>query len=290
MNNSIHAVVYGSTGLVGQTLVKLLHRHPNVKVDMLGHDEYIKADVYFLCTDAVTSKWYVTSILPKDARIIDFSDAFRMDSLDGIDGWSYGQIDYPEAEREYPGMRYPPRLLTNKISVAGCIASSIELALMPMIYGIKTAHITSIIGQSARGKKRAGNENGLRLSNVYTHSHNAELQKFFNDYESSLEFVPVVGPHDTGIMSIVQFNSTMSDTMLFETYSKFYANNKRVKVTNTNHDISQVIGMSSSIISTKRSPYTTSCCVTCSIDNLYRGSASHGIMLMEKMFGIESYF
>src|ERR1035437_11106362 len=97
--------VYGAHGKVGTILSSELMK---MGVDLYKPQRDIvgNADIYFLCTHREVSS-YLVPLLPKDAIIIDFSGAYRKESMEDNE-WSYGQISNPDLR------------LTNKISVAGC--------------------------------------------------------------------------------------------------------------------------------------------------------------------------
>jgi len=254
--------VYGSTGLVGTVLVQELKKLDNIDIITPDGIEIIKtADVYFFCTPEKISKHYIKQ-LPNDVIIIDFSTAYRKESFDNRD-WSYGQINNHHLR------------LTNKIAVAGCIASSIEIALQPLVVSMHDIFITSFIGQSAQGRSTELPQ--TEIKHVFNHAHNHEINKYLET--KNLTFIPVVGEHKSGIMTICQIDIN-DDNCLYDNYKQYYEHNKDIIVLNEPHQLNNVIGTNNTIISIISSDNITS--ITCSIDNLYRGSATHGIQLMQE--------
>lgn len=248
--------VYGAHGKVGTVLSSELTK---MGVDLYKPQRDIvgNADVYFLCTHREVSSYLIPN-LPKNAIVIDFSGAYRKESMNGGE-WSYGQISNPDLK------------LTNRISVAGCIASSIELALMPLSIE-QDIFITSFIGQSAKGRFSPKSTEQCR---VFTHPHHYEINKFFNT--SDLSFVPIIGEHESGIMSVCQLNL---DHDPMDSYRGFYKNDKSIIVSDKPHKISDVVGTENTIISIENNAGKYS--ITCSLDNLYRGSATHGVRLLQE--------
>lgn len=254
--------VYGSSGLVGQVLIKELAKLNDIEIIAPMHNMVLDADLYFLCTPESISKQMFYS-LPIEAKIIDFSHAHRCEAFKTNTDWSYGQVADPNLK------------LTNKISVAGCIASSIELALLPLINIYNDIFITSFIGRTAQPGRTINSS--TEIKHVFEHEHNYEINKFLG--KKDLTFVPVIGEHKSGIMTVCQFSSNYKN--IFQHYQKFYTDSYEIKILNKPHKLSDVVGTNNTIISIIQSKRYTS--ITCSIDNLYRGAATHGIQLMQKL-------
>lgn len=251
--------ISGENGLVGSTLAKLLKNHPYVNISKE------KEDVHFFATPADYSKSFIP-LIKNDVLIIDFSDAFREESFKNND-WSYGNILNNN--------------LTQKISMSGCLATSIIFAIKPILENnVANLNVTSIMGQTARGKKEK--EIGCRTSHVFKHSHNKEIYDFT---KINIPLVPVVGEHNKGILTVAQFQlTTMNDDALFEKYKNYYSEFSFIEVSNkeiSTEQIADSINVKISIISNNSSK-----AITVILDNLYAGSASHGIMMMNKKFNL----
>ena len=252
--------VYGSSGNVGSNLLTRLKDMHGIEIvnQYYGQRDFLDADVYFLCTPPEVSDEYI-KLIPKDKLIIDFSILKREESFKEESEWCYGQIDSPNLK------------LKNRISVAGCIASSIEVALMP-IGDIKDIFITSFIGKSARRNQLANN---TEPKHVYTHPHITEIRNYLD--RNDINFFPVVGEHRTGIMSVCQFKTGIN---IFKKYKEYFKDNDRVVISNKPYSIFDAIGTDKIFISIVQEG--DFCSVTSILDNMERGSTTHGIMLMNK--------
>ncbi|MFL2520587.1 MAG: N-acetyl-gamma-glutamyl-phosphate reductase [Alphaproteobacteria bacterium] len=188
MNKLISVAVLGSTGYVGLELVKILIRHPNVKINFLGCENYpdldissfdtnikknvlpklnlnnkiepINHDVVFLCLPHGASHKYV-KILHNKTKVIDLSADFRLDDV-SIYNNTYNNVhSCPELLNEFVyGLTEinKSELLNKKsISVPGCYPTSILLPLYPLLKNnlIKNHNIIidSKSGYSGAGKK-----------------------------------------------------------------------------------------------------------------------------------------
>ncbi len=300
--NKLNVAIHGREGMVGSTLMKLLSNHPYVNISPHQPREHWdnKIDVHFFATPAEYSKIEIPLIKNDKAVIIDFSDAFRTESLisfgwDKKSDWYYGNVD----NGDYQVNNQIKALEAKRfISMAGCVATSVEFALSPIIKELtkvdKNADkdkpddvfVTSIIGQSARGKKTK--ESGSRISNVFTHSHDYEINEYFKmnrTWFTDISVVPIVSEHETGILTVAQCKSQSNRYDLIDLYRRYYEDYSFIEVTDKEISTNDVVGTKNIKISISHSQQSwEKVCVTVVLDNLYAGSASHGIMMMNKKF------
>ena len=186
MPKKLSVAILGSTGYVGLELVKILLKHPNVKIVFLGTEtnpnspikkidnsiddktlpltllnqdfDYKKADTVFLALPHEVSNNYVKNYYNK-IQIIDLSADFRLD-------------DYDLYKKNYGNKHSCPNLLSSfvyglaevnknnlinskNIAVPGCYPTSILLPLIPLL-NRKLIKDTNIVIDSKSGFSGAG--------------------------------------------------------------------------------------------------------------------------------------
>lgn len=117
--------IVGQRGVVSQELQKRLRENPQFDVYTMSTQEVLdgcdppKVDLFVLATLEFSSP-QVVDMLPKDARILDISPAFRTKP-----DWVYG---LPELKDQRKRIRDAPR-----VANPGCFATSAILLLCPLI-------------------------------------------------------------------------------------------------------------------------------------------------------------
>lgn len=210
MNNSLTVAVLGSTGYVGLELVKILNKHPHVKINFLGCDNLISAnsnlskqeikkldlpnfqlnddfnpnfsDLVFLALPHGVSNKFVKNFFGK-LKIIDLSADFR---LDQVSTYKKNYEDHHSCSHLLSKFIYGlPELNkidiknNDNIAVPGCYPTSILLPLIPLLRKklIKTDNIIidSKSGYSGAGKKFDTNNilynDDLNFYNYNTNNH-----------------------------------------------------------------------------------------------------------------------
>ena len=208
MKKIINVAILGSTGFVGLEIIKILNKHPNVKINFLGCESlskkkqskfkkkfsisklpnlslnqsfnFINSDVVFLALPHGVSNLYVKKFYDK-IKIIDMSADFRLDSKE-IYKKNYGNkhscinllnkfvYGLPEISSSFIKK-------SSNVAVPGCYPTSILLPLIPLIKDnlIKTNNIIidSKSGYSGAGKKfDLNNINLLGNLNFYNYDTN----------------------------------------------------------------------------------------------------------------------
>jgi len=210
MVRKISVAVLGSTGYVGLELVKILSKHPNVKIEFLGSENSAKMnisdfdkslvkfnlplidynssfipenyDFVFLALPHGISNKFVKNYFNK-IKIIDLSADFRLNDIHEYKK-NYAEIHYcPELLKEFKyGLTeiYRDQLVNaNNIAIPGCYPTSILIPLIPLLKNnfIKNNNIIidSKSGYSGAGKKfnynNLKNENDFNFYNYNTNSH-----------------------------------------------------------------------------------------------------------------------
>ena len=210
MNKIITVAVLGCTGYVGLELTRILVKHPNIKINFLGSENYhkqelstldsffknidlpilslnnnfnpINSDLVFLALPHGVSNTYVNKYFDK-IKIIDLSADFRLDSkklyLENYESehLCIGLLDkfiygLPEFNKDLISS-------SSNIAIPGCYPTSILTPLIPLFINnlLKTDNIVidSKSGFSGAGKnfdyKNIENSGNFNFYNYNTNSH-----------------------------------------------------------------------------------------------------------------------
>ena len=194
MNKVYSVAVLGSTGYVGLELVKILHNHPNVKINFLGCEnpknlavnffddinlhqnlpnlklnsnfEPLDIDILFLALPHGASHTYVKKFNNK-VKIIDLSADFRLDSLNLYELNYKEEHSCPEFLNSFvyglPEINKNEIKDMSNISIPGCYPTSILIPLIPLL-SLNLLDTENIIIDSKSGYSGAGKK--FSLSNI----------------------------------------------------------------------------------------------------------------------------
>jgi len=247
----VRAAVVGATGYAGGELLSVLARHPCASVDCLmssGRDgkqsfpieqvhprlrgrftvlcqpldvEQVGAsgcDVVFLATPHETSHQVVPALLAQGIRVVDLSGAFRLKNSASFARW-YG-FDHTasqalaEAVYGLPELAAPAIGHARLVSNPGCYATSVILALAPLLRAGWVDLSAGVIADSKSGASGAGrapseklhfaevNEN-LRAYGMFNHRHVPEMLQALDLAEKDFVFTPHLLPITRGILSTI---------------------------------------------------------------------------------------
>ena len=210
MKKSYTVAVLGSTGYVGLELVKILIKHPNVKINFLGsenspniniHDFDLdikdmdlpilrlnkdfnpsNSDIVFLAVPHGISHKYVKKFFNK-IKIIDLSADFRLDSIETYLSNYNNEHSCPNLIDQFiyglPEINSTNIMGKSNVAVPGCYPTSILIPIIPLLQNnlLKTDNIIidSKSGYSGAGKKFNINNikrsNNLNFYNYNTNNH-----------------------------------------------------------------------------------------------------------------------
>jgi N-acetyl-gamma-glutamyl-phosphate reductase len=229
--------VAGATGYAGQELVRLLARHPAVRltaamssgatsaprplpalariwdqaVTPLDIDQLSSsADIVFLALPETASAEVAPRLLERGTRVIDLSGAFRIRDAADRQRWYPATATLPQGtvyglpERDAAAIR-DARL----VSCPGCYPTAALLALEPLadaalIEG--TVIVDAKSGISGAGKAPSDrthfseNHGSVSAYGVFSHRHNAEIEQ---ELQREVTFVPHLVPLDRGILETI---------------------------------------------------------------------------------------
>ena len=258
MQKKLNVAVLGSTGYVGLELIKLLSKHPNVKINFLGSEhpkqslskinskfykinlksnqtfDPSKSDFVFLALPHGVSQFYEKKFFDK-IKIIDLSADFRLDKLSTYKkSYESKHICSNLLKKFVYGLPEINKNLikkSNNISVPGCYPTSILLPLIPLLKKqlIKNQNIIidSKSGYSGAGKKfdlkniRTNNDYNFYNYNTNSHRHISEIKQELIKCCSkkiSFSFNPHIMPNFRGMMSTIYCD--LNYNIDFETISK----------------------------------------------------------------------
>jgi N-acetyl-gamma-glutamyl-phosphate reductase len=315
MTIRIHLV--GAAGYAAADLINYLARHPHAEIatleshsaagsrvcdqfPTLPHDRRIfdgegtalrrvqRDEIVFLCGERETARELAPQFLAKGARVIDLSDAFRLQR--DADGAVYG---FPERYRDRIAQA---RLVANP----GCYPTAALLALLP--FAEFSANIERIVidaksGITGAGRKPALNkmfaevEGNVHAYGIESHRHQPEIGQELAAVGITAGFIfsPHVVPFSRGILAdcYVIGKKPFDLATLRATFERRYASSPFVEVLDNGrvpnlpalartNDAQLALAVRDGIAH-----------VMCGIDNLGKGTSGVAVQNMNIMCGLE---
>lgn len=324
MEQTLRVCVFGATGYTGIELVRLLRKHPYVKVSALTSQSYQGKrlvdvlpffdldlrfeeeptedfDVAFLCLPHEASLEKVPKLLSRGKRVIDLSGAYRIKDPKAYPHfYGFEHTHVRELQMAVYGL---PELyrgdIWNAMLVAnpGCYPTATLLGLYPALregVRVEKVFVDGVSGVSGAGRKTSQKfhfpemtENAFVYS-IEKHRHTPEMEdviKRVSERDIRVRFTPKVVPMSRGMICTLVFECEKVD--LFELYTETYKEEPFVKVAKEPPMTKHVLGTNTCIVY----PYydeRLECAVVVSvIDNLGKGASSQALQNMNVMFGIE---
>ena len=340
MAAKLKTAVLGATGYSGLELTRILLRHPQVEKPVLlrrnadnGSPSDL-ADVFpalsgnggyplhslswsalkqqgvkllFLATPHEASRALVPEALSHGLRVIDLSGAWRLKQEQHRAIYNFQDSNAVTAaeltERAVYGL---PELNGDRVANAalvanpGCYATSVILALAPLLRAGVVYRERGIISDSKSGVSGAGKEptakthfvsvaDNLSAYSVFSHRHVGEIVEQLGLKGQELIFTPHLLPIPRGILSTiyVHLNRTMTPLEVESCFQNFYAGKRWVRVFQT-PKLPQVqfslhtnyCDLGFCLAEDGRRLVLISC-----IDNLLKGAAGQAVQNMNLMYG-----
>lgn len=237
--------VVGTSGYSGLELVRLLLRHPNAKLracfstqndfDWTGYlpsarsipvlnvkdlDEWARElDTVFLATPLEVSLELAPKLLDVGLKVIDLSGGYRLESADDYPAWYHHTHSSPDllAKAEYGLTPWAGKPKSNLIANPGCYATSILMALLPLVkrdyLQLDSIIVDAKSGTSGAGRKAAEHllftevEGECLPYRISRHQHLPEIQqslkKFGGGKPVEITFTPHLLNIRRGILSSI---------------------------------------------------------------------------------------
>ncbi|HEV7674753.1 MAG TPA: N-acetyl-gamma-glutamyl-phosphate reductase, partial [Candidatus Angelobacter sp.] len=283
MPQTIQPAVVGATGYAGFELARLLARHPYAKKPVLftrngeagttakldelyphvsGNGGYPLepfrwetlhtrgVNVLFLATPHEVSREWVPEAVSQGLHVIDLSGAWRLETPEYRAIYGFKDEDPGLADKVMAQAVYGiPELHRNElkdaalVANAGCYATSIILALAPLVRAGLVDLNHGIVCDSKSGVSGAGKQptqkthfvevaENLSAYSVFNHRHTGEILEQLGILPEQLIFTPHLLPIPRGILSTiyVRLNSAMTAEAIETCIRKYYADSTFVRV------------------------------------------------------------
>jgi N-acetyl-gamma-glutamyl-phosphate reductase len=280
---TMRPAVVGATGYSGSELTQILLRHPKVAKPVLFRREKASegpadlADVFpqvsgngplplepfsisalrkkginllFLATPHEFSRRLVPQLLQEDVRVVDLSGAWRLREVDHRAVYGFEDADPASADHAMQGAVYGlPELWCKEIAGAslvanpGCYATSVILALAPLVQAEIIDRDHGIIADSKSGVSGAGKEptgrthfvsvaDNLSAYSLFRHRHVGEMNEQLGLAPNELTFTPHLLPIPRGILSTIYVTLVrpVASSEIEACYRGFYASRRWVRI------------------------------------------------------------
>lgn len=339
MSGTLQTAVLGATGYSGLELTRILLRHPRVEKPVLlrrptDNGSIDLADVFpglsgnggyplqslgwpalkqrgvkllFLATPHEASRALVPEAIAEGLRVIDLSGAWRLKQDEHRSIYNFHDADATAADALTRKSVYGlPELHGDRLADAalvanpGCYATSVILAVAPLLKAGMVDRSRGIISDSKSGVSGAGKEptakthfvsvaDNLSAYSVFNHRHVGEIVEQLELGAEELIFTPHLLPIPRGILSTiyVHLNREMTPLEVESCFRNFYAGRRWVRIFQT-PKLPQVqfslhtnyCDLGFCLAADGRRLVLISC-----IDNLLKGAAGQAVQNMNLMYG-----
>jgi len=339
MPAKLKTAVLGATGYSGLELTRLLLRHPQLEKPVLlrrgdtdaacnlaemfpslsGNGSYPLqqlswpalrrqgVDLLFLATPHEASRSLVPEAIAQGLRVIDLSGAWRLKQTQNRAVYGFEDADSVTAAEltekavyglpELCGDRIPDAVL---VANPGCYATSVILALAPLLKARVVDRERGIISDSKSGVSGAGKEpnsrthfvsvaDNLSAYSVFGHRHVGEMLEQLKLEACELIFTPHLLPIPRGILSTiyVRLNRDMKPAEVEGCFRDFYAGKRWIRLFAT-PKLPQIqfslhtnyCDLGFCLADDGRRLVLVSC-----VDNLLKGAAGQAVQNMNLMYG-----
>lgn len=325
----IRAGIYGASGYAGFELVKLLDRHPQVEIawatsrsnagqriadsfpttidlTLVDTDEGdpSRVDIVFCCLPHGVALPLAQKALAAGARVIDFSDALRLNDAD--DYARRTNKTHPAPELLAAAVYGLPELHRDRLREArlvanpGCYPTTVILALKPLIdahlLGDQTVIVDSKSGISGAGRSLSlkthfgeTHDNFSAYNIGRTHRHIAEMEQ---ETGAEIIFSPHLLPVFRGILSTIYVTlhpGTAPDSVR-SCFERAYGDEPFVKLLPAGRlpELHHAVGTNLVVLGIQPVDVERGRYIIVSVeDNLIKGAAGQAVQNMNVMFGFD---
>jgi N-acetyl-gamma-glutamyl-phosphate reductase len=342
MSAKLKSAVLGASGYSGLELTRILERHPRLSKPLLmrresnGDGPKDLAEVFpelsgnggyplrplswpelkrqgvellFLAIPHEASRSLVPEAIAQGLRVIDLSGAWRLKQEHHRAIYSFQDADQATAAELTAMAVYGlPELNADRIAAAqlvanpGCYATSVILALMPLLKAGLIDRERGIISDSKSGVSGAGKaptsrthfvsvSDNFSAYSVFNHRHLGEMVEQLNLNDADLTFTPHLLPIPRGILSTIyvhlnramkpaEVESCLRDFYLGKHWVRVFATPKLPEVQFSLHTNYCDLGFC--LANDGQRLILVSC-----VDNLLKGAAGQAVQNMNLMYGWE---
>ncbi|MCS7184096.1 MAG: N-acetyl-gamma-glutamyl-phosphate reductase [Patescibacteria group bacterium] len=331
----IKVSIVGGSGYGGGELLRILTNHPYVEINKITSKNYIgkqisfihpnlrnkinkvfcsleeleKCDLLFIALPNLESMKYIEKFSSLANYIIDLGADFRLKNLELFEKYYQTKHLSPDLINKFlytiPEINRQEIKKYKYFSCPGCEATSIILALYPLvqekIINEKTKIIADVkIGSSAAGSKPSlsthhpERNSVIRTYHPINHRHEAEIKEFLNlNVEITATAVEIV----RGILSTTHIffdgNQNLKEKDIWQIYFKYYQNEPFIRIINQKEGLYRLPepkilwGTNYCDIGFKINEETKRLVILSAIDNLVKGTAGQAVQIMNILFNIE---
>ena len=339
MGTKIKAAVLGATGYSGQELARLLSRHPHIESPLLmrrgeavasessteilphvagnGHCSIVPfswqalekhaTQLLFLATPHSVSRSLVPEAISRGLRVVDLSGAWRLKQEQHRAIYGFKDADAATAAEVTAWAVYGlPELngdclpSANLVANPGCYATSVILALAPLVRADVVDRERGIISDSKSGVSGAGKEptarthfvsvaDNLSAYAVFGHRHTGEILEQLELNSSQLIFTPHLLPIPRGILSTiyVHLKEKTAAADIESLYGRVYGNKRWMRIFPASKlpEIAHSLHTNYCDIGFSLAPDGQRLIVVSCLDNLLKGAAGQAVQNMNLMYG-----
>jgi N-acetyl-gamma-glutamyl-phosphate reductase len=340
MPANVQPAVVGATGYAGFELARLLYRHPQVKKPVLftrdgesagpaqlddiyphisGNGgfplerfswENVRAkgvNVLFLATPHEVSREWVPEAMRQGLHVVDLSGAWRLGNPASRAVYQF-QDQNPELADQLTAQAVYgiPELHRHRlkhaalVANAGCYATSIILALAPLVRAGLLDLQHGIICDSKSGVSGAGKQptqkthfvevaENLSAYSVFNHRHTGEILEQLGLTDDQLVFTPHLLPIPRGILSTiyVRLEQAAQPAQILECMKNFYAASPWVRIFPQGKlpQIQYSLHTNYCDVGFTLAPDGQRLVIVSCLDNLLKGAAGQAVQNMNLVFG-----
>ena len=264
-------------------------------------------ELLFLATPHEQAREWAPIALAHGIRIVDLSAAWRLQhepnraiyKLHDADPAAAAKIQHA-AVYGAPELHGPAIAHAQLVANPGCYATSIILALAPLVRANMIDLTTGIIadaksGVSGAGKALTSNNSFMYAADnlsayaVFGHRHTGELLEQLSLTPDQIQFTPHLLPIPRGILSTiyVRLNEAGSNKIIQDCFDEFYANSPMVRVRRSPMfpQIQHVVRTNFCDLGFQLSPDGKRLVIISCLDNLLKGASSQAVQNMNLMAG-----
>jgi N-acetyl-gamma-glutamyl-phosphate reductase len=262
--------------------------------------------VLFLATPHEQSRAWVPEALARGLRVIDLSGACRLNEAANRAVYAFEDDSSPVATAIQAQAIYGlPELHRDQIAEAhlvanpGCYATSVILALRPLVAAGLVDRSRGIVADSKSGVSGAGKApsakthymyaaDNLSAYSVFSHRHTGELLEQIGIGTDEIVFTPHLLPIPRGILSTiyVQFREPQSRETVAQTYRQFFAGSPMVRIYDAAlPQIQYSVRTNYADIGFQLSADGRRAVIVSCLDNLLKGASGQAVQNLNVMLG-----